>query len=215
MTTTGTPNPEDIPRANIVGPIGQEQQQLPPNLTAFQSYMEQTQPNPMLTPNVGQMSPFDLVHGQVPPAGPTLTTLVAQTNMAQSTLGDVSTQLNTPNLKLKPSTKYILKNKLASANAHIHSASAKAGAKEVPPQVVPDGAGPIQKFLSLVTDGQNQLEETQNQLNAISSKGESLNPADMLLVQIKLNKAQQELAFSSMILSKAVDDMKMLMNIQL
>ncbi len=215
MTTSGTPNPEDIPRANIVGPIGQEQKQIPPNLSAFQSYMQQTEPNPMLSPNVGQMSPFDLAHGQVPPAGPTITTLIAQTNTAQGSLGDLSNQLNTPNLKVKPSTKYILKNKLTSANAHIHSASAKVGAKEVEAQKVPDGAGPIQKYLALVTDGQNQLQAAQDQLSGLAAKGENLSPADMLLVQIKLNKAQQEIEYSSILLSKAVDDMKMLMNVQL
>jgi len=73
----------------------------------------------------------------------------------------------------------------------------------------------LQRFLSLISDGQNQLEAAQEQLASLQKRGESLSPGDMLLVQIKLNKAQQEIEYSSLLLSKAIDDMKMMMNIQL
>ncbi len=52
-------------------------------------------------------------------------------------------------------------------------------------------------------------------LAQISAKGEQMSPSDMLMVQIKLNKAQQELEYSSLLLGKAIDDLKMMMNIQL
>nr|NGX26748.1 hypothetical protein [Chlamydiota bacterium] len=79
----------------------------------------------------------------------------------------------------------------------------------------PKGSGPLQKFLGLVTDGQNQLEAAKQKLTDLSAKGEDLRPAEMLMIQIKLNKAQQELEYSSLLLGKAVDDLKMMMNIQL
>ena len=214
--TTGTPKPEDIPKLSIAGPVGEEQKKPSMGTPSFQSYMQAGEANPLTqAPKTAQVSPFDLAHGTVPPAGPTMGTLIAQASSAQSGLGDLSNQLNTPNLKLKQSSKYILKNKLASAKAHIRSASVKAGAKETPDSEVPAGAGPVQKFLALVTDGQNQLEEAKRQIQTLKDKGTNITPGDMLLIQIKLNKAQTEIEYSSVLLSKAVDDMKMLMNIQL
>lgn len=219
----GTPGPEDVPRPIAPNPIGEGGDgHLPSEATrSFQSYMQSNESNPLLT-SAGksiQVSPFDLAQGQVLAAGPTYQTIQEQAKMAQAALSDVSTQLNTPNLKLRQSSKYILKNKLASANSFIRSASSKLGASESPAgqeeYKTPAGAGPLQRFLSLVTDGQNQLEAAQQQLQSLQNKGEALSPGDMLLVQIKLNKAQQEIEYSSLLLSKAVDDMKMMMNIQL
>jgi hypothetical protein len=210
----GTPAPDaEINRPNIITPVGEESKQLPTE--PFKSYMQGANPNPLLAPKTTQVSPFDLAHGQPPPAGPTMNTLLAQATQAQSTLGDLSTQLTTPNLKLKQSSKYILKNKLSSAKANIQSASAKMGVPPAPDTEVPPGAGPLQKFLAMVTDGQHQMEGAMGLLKGLKDKGESLSPGDMLLVQIKMNKAQQELEYSSILLSKAVDDIKMLMNIQL
>lgn len=215
MTTAGTPSPEDITRIGATGPIGEEGRS-PGTVPSFKSYMEQKgAPNPLLQTPTGQVSPFDLAHGQVPAAGPTLATLSEQAKIAQTSLGDLSNQLTTPNLKLKQSSRYILKNKLTDANAQLRSANMKMGAQEVEETEVPSGASPISRFLGYVTDGQNQLQSAVNQLGALKDKGESLSPADLLLIQIKLNKAQQEIEYSSVLLSKAIDDMKMLFNIQL
>jgi hypothetical protein len=42
-----------------------------------------------------------------------------------------------------------------------------------------------------------------------------MSPGDFLLVQLKLNKAQQLLEFSSVLLSNAVSDIKQFMQIQI
>jgi len=42
-----------------------------------------------------------------------------------------------------------------------------------------------------------------------------MNPGDILLIQVKLAKAKQELEYSSVLLSTAVRDIKTLFNIQL
>lgn len=218
MATRETPGaPEDVPRIQTTTPISEGESKLPTEtVRPFSSYMEAGQPNPLLTAGKSpQVSPFDLAHGAVPAPGPTFDTLQQQAKVTQTALGDVANQLNTPKLKLKQSTKYLLKNKLNSANGHIRSASTKLGAPEVEKQEVPAGAGPLQKFLATVTDGQKQLDASQQFLSDLSKKGEEMKPADMLLVQIKLAKAQQEIEYSSMLLSKAVDDLKMMMNIQL
>ncbi|HSX03508.1 MAG TPA: hypothetical protein VLG76_02135, partial [Rhabdochlamydiaceae bacterium] len=70
----------EINRPNVVGAIGQEPRQAPTQ--PFQAYMKEAEPNPLIkTP---QVSPFDLAHGQLPAAGPTMNTLIAQAVQAQS-----------------------------------------------------------------------------------------------------------------------------------
>jgi hypothetical protein len=163
----------------------------------------------------GAASPFALAQGQALATTPTFDTLVSQTVAAQTALGGVQTQLTTPNLKLKASQKYLLRNKLSEADAHLRSANAKMGVEPGPEPQLPAGSGPIQKFLAFVNDGQAQIDSAKEQLNKMKERGESLSPGDMMLIQIKINKAQQEIEFSAMLLSKAVDDIKTLMNVQI
>lgn len=220
-----TPSPLDklpgVQKAGATSPIGQETGKLPNQ--SFQSYMERANTAQIpgapgsQTPS-SAASPFDLAAGGKPPlsTGPTMQSLLAQTTQAHTALGDISNALSTPNLKLKQSQKYLLKNKLTSANANLRSANAKLGVNPLPEETeAPSDGGPIGKFLSYVTDGQNQLEAAQQQLKSMNKTGENINPAQLLLVQLKLNKAQQEIEYSSIMLSNAVSDIKMLFGIQL
>jgi hypothetical protein len=169
--------------------------------------------NPGATPS---QSPFSLAQGQnVLASTPTFDTLITQTQAAQNALGGIKTQLNTPNLKLKASQKYLLKNKLSDANGHLRSANSKLGGEPGPEPETPAGGGPVNKFLAYITDGQNQINGAKLQLQQMKDQGGVISPGDMLLVQIKINKAQQEIEYASVLLSKAVDDLKTLMNIQL
>lgn len=214
----GTPSPDKLDPTKRVAPsIADDKGKSPgEEVRPFKPYMEGGQrANPLLESGKTQVSPFDLAHGKVPAPGPTLNTIQEQSKMAQTTLGDINNQLQTPKLKLKQSTKYLLKNKLNSAKGHIKSASDKIGAPAVNEEKVSSGGGPLDKFIALVTDGQNQLDATQKHLTDLSKKGDQIKPADMLMIQIKLSKAQQELEYSSLLLGKAVDDLKMMMNIQL
>lgn len=220
-----TPSPFDkvpgIEKAGATPALGQETGKAPSQ--SFQTYMDKA--NTAQIPGApgskvpSTTSPFDLAAGgKTNPlaTGPTMQSLMTQAMQAQTTLGDISNSLSTPNLKLKQSQKYLLKNKLTSANAHLRSANSKLGTDPIPaePETPSDG-GPIGKFLGYVTDGQNQLEAAQQQLKSLNSTGENVNPAQLLLVQLKLNKAQQELEYSSIMLSNAVSDIKMLFGIQL
>lgn len=213
------PSPKDvISRSPVTPAVGEGQSKSTSDtINTFSSYMKSGEANPLVASGkTPQVSPFDLAHGKVAAPGPTLASLQDQAKMASTTLGDVSNQLNTPKLKLKQSTKYLLKNKLSSAKGHILSASNKVGAPIVgDEEEKKGGGGPLERFVGLVTSGQNQLEATKQRLSEIANSGHEMNPADMLLVQIKLNKAQQELEYSSLLLGKAVDDLKMMMNIQL
>ena len=226
-----TPNPSPLDKLpgtqkiDPTSPLGQETGRTPGQAgQSFQSYMDRASTTqipgaPGSTTPSSAASPFDLAAGgksHTLATGPTMQSLSTQTTQAHTALGDIANSLNTPNLKLKQSQKYLLNNKLTSANAHLRSANAKLGLEPLPEKAeASSDGGPIGKFLSYVTDGQNQLEAAQQQLKSMNNTGESVNPAQLLLVQLKLNKAQQEIEYSSIMLSNAVSDIKMLFGIQL
>lgn len=190
------------------GPIGQP----------FSSFMKEAQGTTMLSSGKTPMiSPFDLPSHGAPLAtgAPNLNTVMTQVKNAQGTLGDLSTHLSTPGLKLKSSTKYVLKNKMTDANTHFRAANAKLGAAVSNEPEEKEFSGPLGKFFSYIQDGQRQLESAQDQIKKMKDSSQTLSPSDFLLIQIKMNKAQQEIEYSSVLLSNAVSAFKQLMQIQL
>ncbi len=216
---TQKPLPDDINPPDRIGsmmPLGEDQKDFASTTQAFSSFM-QGAPTGAETTKSQMISPFDLAQ-QGPKTGmptPNIGTLMAQVQLAQTSMSDVQTQLSYPNLKLKASQKYIVKNKLTDANDNLRAANAKLGSPPVEGQPSSGASGPLGRFLDYVSDGMNQMESAKRQLNNLKSQGHNLTPADFLLIQIKMNKAQQEIDFTSVLLSKAVEDFKMMMNIQL
>ncbi|MBP9842139.1 MAG: hypothetical protein KBC64_06935 [Simkaniaceae bacterium] len=208
--------PEDISKIDATRPIGdgEEPQQEPSR--SFKSVMNEQNEQQVQGSKSNQPSPFDLPQdGKFQLPAPTQESVVHQMNSTSSMLGDIQNQLNTKNLQLKPSQKYLLRNKLTESNSLIRSAATKVG---VDPGPLPQGVSqqsPIAKFLALVTDGQNQLQSATNSIKHLQTQGGHINSGELLMVQVKLAKAQQELEYSSVLLSKAVDDLKTLFNIQI
>ena len=212
--------PDDIIKQEKVSsiiPIGGNPEELATSTQSFASFMQNAAPGAKAPATAQMISPFDLAHtGQQGPAGgPTVDSLLAQIQLSQNTMGDIQNQLSYPDLKLKSSYKYIVKNKLSDATDNLRAANAKLGGNVPEEGLQTQGTGPLSRFLGYVTDGMNQMTAARQQLSDMKSKGKNLTPGDFLLIQIKLNKAQQELDFTSVLLSKAVDDFKTLMNIQL
>ena len=211
-------SPEDIsPTTNIGSPksIQPGEEQMPKPSQSFESYMKEggTQATPEKSEGI---SPFDLAgQGQANATGPTHESIMNQMNSTSSVLGDLQNQLNNKNLNLRQSQKYLLRNKLTNANELIRSAASKTGVDAGPPPAQLSRQSPINKFLGLLTDGQNQLSNAQEKIQNLNSTGKTMNPGDLLLIQIKISKAQQELEYSSVLLSTAVSDIKTLFNIQL
>lgn len=191
--------------------IGGEPQQ------SFSSFMKPQEMNAaQITPKVPSVSPFDLAHmGIKPISSPNVNTLIEQTNLLSGSLNTVHNQLSYPNLKLKSSQKYLVKSKLTDVNTHLRAANAKLGIPPSEPQETVKGAGPISQYIGFVTDGMNQLESAKKQLSTISSQGASVNPAEYMLLQMKFNKAQQELDFTSTVLAKSIEGLKTIMNVQI
>ena len=208
----------DVDKLFSTTPVGEDKgAEVSTPTQSFASFMKPGGATPMETAGKASMiSPFDLAHGQPALAqSPTLQTLTAQVNNAQATMGHISSQLNTPNLKLKPSQRYLLKNKLSDATDHLRSANVKMGAETPGPVDASQFKGPLGKFLAYLNDGTQQLASAKQQLQSLKDKGQALAPADFLLVQVKLNKATQELEYTSVLLSNAVSSLKTLMQVQL
>jgi hypothetical protein len=180
---------------------------------SFESYMEKAATKPGQQPQ--SVTPFDLAHGQTPlMQGPTLDSLLTQVKSAHGMLGDISNDLQTKNLKLKPSERHILRSKLQNANSYLKAANTDLGVKPPPPPTSSKG-GVIGKFLDYITEGQNNLSASQQQLSELSKKGDSVNPAAFLGIQLKIAHAQQEIEYASIMLSNAVSAFKTLFNVQL
>lgn len=208
--------PDDLASPQKIDPTksrqpGEEKPQQAP-AKPFSSYMgEKTE-----GPTSAQPSPMDIAKGQVGPTSqPTMESVHAQMKSASSTLGDINTQLQTPNLKLKRSQNYLLRNKLSDANQNIRTAASKVGVDVGKPPQTSGHQNPIARYLNMVGDSQKQLSAAQNKVNELSQKGDSVNPAELLTVQIKVNKATQELEYASVLLSNAVSSLKMMFNVQI
>ena len=216
--------PDDIPRLDPSRKLGDEQKMgHQPSTGSFESMMEQAEKNPSTPSNkTTTLSPFDLPRGQTVLASqPTFDTLLSQVKSAQTMLGDIHSQLQTKGLKLKKSKRDSLRNRLLDANDDIRAANTKMGIVSPAPSLLSEQdsssapGGIIGKFLGYVTEGQSNLIAAQQQLMQLKSQGDNLKPADFLAIQFKLAHAQQEIEFASIVLSKAVEDLKMLSNIQL
>jgi hypothetical protein len=209
---------EDPGRIFATAPIGGEATEAGNLAVPTQQFSTFMKPStPMESAGKSSMiSPFGLMQGQPLLAqAPTMNTLLAQINNVQSTLGDIHSQMNTPNLKLKASTKYLVKSKLSDANDNLRTFNAKIGADLPEESDVSEFKGPLGRFFAYLTDGQNQMEAAKKQLQDLKDKGTNISPGDFLLIQVKMNKAQQLLEFASVLLSNAVSDIKQMMQIQL
>lgn len=147
-------------------------------------------------------------------AGPSVPSLLAQAQTAQDTLGTVHKQLETPNLQLKRSQAHLVRNKLSDAREYGRTAAAKLGV-ETPPMKPRDEPGVVSRFLAYVNDGQDQFNAIQTKLQQMAATGEEISPGDMMLIQTKMALAQQEIEYSSTLLSRITSSITTIMQIQL
>jgi hypothetical protein len=183
----------------------------------FQGYMGEAQgaPGKVYTPAPG--TPASVIGAQpfnVQTAGPSLDNLISQIGTSQDSLAMVRSQLKTNNLQFKRSQQHLLRNKLSDASTYLRAANSKLGA-DVPQMPSQAGAKPIERFLNFVTDGESQLASAQQKIQDMQKKGDQMRPGDFLLVQVKMSQAQQEIEYSSVLLSKVIDSIKATLNIAL
>lgn len=160
-------------------------------------------------------TPMDLTRPvNLATAAPTMNTLLAQANNMQDSIGTVGNQLKTQNLKFKRSQAHLLKNKLQDANGYMRQAGATLDV-ENPPSQIPGGLSPPARFLAMLGDGQDQLMAIQDKLKKLSAQEGGISPGDMMLIQVKMSQAQQEIEYSSTLLGKVIQSITQLLQTQL
>lgn len=158
-------------------------------------------------------SPMNILPGTNPVGGPSVDTMQSQLVNSQNSMNDMNSQASYPGLKVTPQDREMLVKNMSQATTNLRAANTKLGLNPGPAPQAQDG--PLGKFLSLLNDGTAQISQAKQKLASIASTPGALNPAQMLMVQVKINQAQQQIEFSSILLSKVVDDFKQLMNIQI
>ena len=74
---------------------------------------------------------------------------------------------------------------------------------------------PIEKFMGLLTHSQGQLETLTQDLKEMATMSTNqLNPATMLLVQVKVNHISQQIELFTSLLNKVLESTKTIMNVQ-
>ncbi len=185
----------------------------------FESYMQGTaQPKtPPGTPQAPSgLTPMEVARGapSISTAGISFDTLLAQAKTAQDSLGTVEKQLNDQNLKLKRSQSHLVRQKLGDANSYIRSAGSKLGL-DLPEGKMPPGLSGLSRFIAMVNDGQDQLVQVQERLKQLAATRDQINPGDMMLIQVKMGLAQQEIEYTSTLLSKVIQSITQIINVQL
>jgi len=143
--------------------------------------------------------------------------LVAQTSEASQRIEQVKSELETPDLEIKKPVRRLMRNKLTHIADDLRIALSKAGTE---PVQAPEVAGSQQipsaatKFFDHLTHAQYQLDHLGSYLQAMVATDKDLAPANMLAIQIKVNKVQQELEFFTNLLNKSLESTKALMNVQ-
>lgn len=162
----------------------------------------------------------DLNYTTSPPGKVTNESLIEQTQTAIKRIEEIKQTLDSPNVHIKSSTQQLLHNKLEHIDDSLRVALSRAGVEYSPPvsetkqYIPPKGTGPIERFLGFLTDGQFKLESLSSELQVMSMSGQQLSPVNMLAVQVKVNQMQQELELFSALLSKGLESIKTIMNIQ-
>ncbi|MDP1608564.1 MAG: hypothetical protein Q8L98_04530 [Chlamydiales bacterium] len=209
-----TPSPDRIDPSKSIEPKTSVRSQ--PG-TEFQSFMQSSNNASPMAPAPNQApSPAEIMRPMQQNTNPTFNTLLTQATNLQDSLGGIQDQLGTPKLKLNRSQTRLLKNKFSNANEYIEKAAGKLGA-ETPPERSSSkkGTGVMGRLMAYIDNGQDKLLGVQKKLDELMNSGKEISPAQMMLVQIKMGQAQQEIEYSSVMLSKVVDALKQLFNIQL
>ena len=173
-----------------------------PDTSTYAAYKEEAPP---AAARPGEISPMELASKEGVSTTPTIDSLLAQTGNINTFLENLQNLARTPNLTLTKTQEDLLNTKVKNANDHIGKAINKLGGTVPSPTEVPTTASPITRFVGLLTDGQNKMFESHKLINDLKTAEGPLNAGDMLLIQVKLAQAQQEIEYSSVLLSKIVD----------
>ena len=177
---------------------------------SFESMMEQPEGG-IGAEKTGGPSPFDIPQAQSS-GPPTMDELMGQMNIASGELNKTEENLK-KNPKFNQSQKYLIKKKLGTAQDNIRYVSGKMGNEQTP--FVSKAANPIDRFLDMIQDSQDQISGASKKMQKASQSKDSMNPGEMLHIQTKIQKANIELNFVSILVADAASGIKTMFNMQI
>ncbi len=142
--------------------------------------------------------------------------IVSQAEEIINQIDNIKSKLSTPDLQVKESVQTLMRNRLSHIDDNLRIALDRAGLEYIPFETrkAKDLSGPFNSFLSSLTHAQSQLETLATDVKGYHERGQSIDPAAMLAVQIKVGFIQTELEFFSSLLNKALESTKTIMNVQ-
>lgn len=177
----------------------------------FSSYMQGSAATPGAP---SQITPFDLLQqDKAKPEDVSINTVTGKIGSTSNALGKLQEQLQTKNLQINGIDRNIIRNKITNANEDIRSAARKVGVPDGSP--VPLRRNPIERFLALISDGQDRLTQAQKNLSQLGKDGKEIGFKELFQIQIELSRAQRAVEFSSIMLSKFLSNIQMLFNVQI
>lgn len=209
--------------AKIVEPE-EELQRLAPNKEKFDNLMQPAKPEKIVqethldpSKKTSLMDEVRELNSKEKAAKVTPAELVAETEKAINKIDDLKAKLSTSDVSVRESAVPILRNKLTHIDESIRIALSHTGSEFPEPAAAPIGPkeNVISRFLGLLTDGQYKLQTLSTDIARIAAdKTSNINPAKLLLVQIKVGQIQQQLEFFAAVLNKALESTKTIMNVQ-
>jgi len=139
--------------------------------------------------------------------------IIASSKDAARTIAQLKENLADPDVKLKGTVQRLLKDKLTNINENLQVALSKVGSEYTAPALDGKLGGVVKKFVGMLSYGQRSLEGLGTRVNMLAEGG-NLSPATMLTIQIKMNSVAQELEFFTSLLSKSIESVKTIMNVQ-
>lgn len=149
--------------------------------------------------------------------------LVAQVEQLTNKIEGVRETLSTPDVSIKNSSQQLLTSKLTHINENLKIALSKAGVEAPSATSAVDGmqmqnpkeaGNPVMRFLGFLSDGESQLRTLGDDLQSMAVNNKEISPVNMLAVQVKMGHIQQELELFTALLSKSLESIKTIMNIQ-
>lgn len=141
--------------------------------------------------------------------------LIVQAQEVMGKIDQLKQKLNTnPNLELKSSVQQELKSKLSHIDDNLRIAMSRSGVEYTPPPAPEKSQNVVERFLGLLTDSQDKLENLTTDIQRMDTQNKPFTPATMLVLQMKVGMMQQEIEFFTTVLNKALESTKTIMNVQ-
>lgn len=199
-----------------------EVERLPPDKEQFETLMaaqSKTVSLPEMTPErAGLIEQIREVGGKVDLLRrKTPAEILEQTKGVIAQVDDIKRKLKTPDLQLDTNVQVVMQNKLSHIDDKLRVALEKVGGEYTTLEVKEARASlrtPAQRFLHSLEMSEAQLQNIYNQVGALGTENKTINPAELLALQMKMGFVQQELEFFTSVLNKSLESTKTLMNVQ-